>query len=177
MSAVCPHCRKPLETAQVDTIQVRLCQVCRGVLLAHPDLVQILEASWHAVSEKQAEETQFHTADGWRKEAVLHCPDCGKTMEKYGYLGIGAIQIDRCNPCNLVWLDTNELQNMVLAMAQSNYRSERILKSEREGILDLTQGNLPPVVHANNLWLFRGPQSGPETVAIVALQLLQLFLK
>jgi Zn-finger nucleic acid-binding protein len=177
VSAGCPRCQKPLETAQVDTIQVRLCQACRGVLLAHSDLVQILEASWRAVSEKQAEETQFRASEGWQKEMVLRCPDCGQIMEKYGYMGLGAIQIDRCDPCNLVWLDTNELQNMILALAKSNYHSEHAMKMEQEGALDLAQGCLPPVGHAGNLWLFPKSESGPEVAVSVALQLLQLVLK
>jgi Zn-finger nucleic acid-binding protein len=45
MSANCPHCQKSLETAQVDSIQVHLCQGCRGMLLAHPDLVEVLESN------------------------------------------------------------------------------------------------------------------------------------
>jgi Zn-finger nucleic acid-binding protein len=166
-----------LETAQVDTIQVRLCQACRGVLLAHPDLVQMLEVSWRAISEKQAEETQFRTSENWQKEIALHCPDCGRIMEKYGYMGIGAIQIDRCDPCALVWLDTDELQNMVLALAKSNYRSERALKIERESAIDLARGSVPPVGPDGNLWLFPKQEKGPETITVVALQLLQMFLK
>lgn len=176
MSACCPRCQKPLETAQVDTIQVRLCQGCRGVLLAHPDLVQIIEASWRAVSEKQAEETQFRAPEGWLKEAVLHCPDCDQTMEKHGYMGLAAIQIDYCDPCTLVWLDTDELQNMVLALAKSNHRSERALRrSERERI-DITTGIMPPAAHVGKWWLF--PESERYTGAgVLAQVLLQLLLR
>ena len=176
MNACCPRCQKMLETAQVDTIQVRLCQDCRGVLLAHPDLVQMIEASWRAVSEKQAEETQFHAPEGWQQESVLHCPDCNQTMEKYGYMGIGAIQIDRCDPCNLVWLDTDELQNMVLALAKSNHRSEHArVRSEREQI-DITAGVMPPVGPVGGQWLFSG-SAGYVDGVVLAQTLLQLLLK
>jgi Zn-finger nucleic acid-binding protein len=176
VSAACPRCQKPLETAQVDTIQVRLCQACRGVLLPHPDLVQILDASWRGVSEKQAEETQFCAREGWQNEIALRCPDCGQTMEKYGYMNIGAIQINRCDPCALVWLNTNELQNMVLALAKSNYRSERAWKTEKESALNLA-GAVAPVGPRGNLWLFSKEKAGAETVAVVAVQLLRLFLR
>jgi Zn-finger nucleic acid-binding protein len=175
MSASCPRCQKPLETAQVDTIQVRLCQDCRGVLLAHPDLVQMIEASWRAVSEKQAEETQFRAPEGWQQEGVLRCPDCGQAMEKYGYMGIGAIQIDRCDPCNLVWLDTDELQNMVLALAKTNHRSELSYQNSRRQRMDISVGVMPPAEIAEP-WLF--PESGTYTGAAVLVQtLLQLVLK
>jgi len=177
VSACCPRCQKTLETAQVDTIQVRLCQAGRGLLLAHPDLVRILESSWHSVSEKQAEEMQFHALEGWQNETALHCPDCGKVMEKYGYMSLGAIQIDRCDSCALVWLDANELQNMLLALAKSNYHSERAMKLEREGDLDLMQDCLPPVGRTGNLWLFPGSENGPDAAVSVAIQLLRLLLK
>jgi Zn-finger nucleic acid-binding protein len=176
VSAACPRCQKPLEDAQVDTIQVRLCQACRGVLLPHPDLIQILEVSWRGVSEKQAEETQFRVREGWQSEIALHCPDCGQTMEKYGYMNIGAIQIDRCDPCALLWLDTNELQNMVLALAKSNYRSERAWKTEKESDLNLA-GAVAPVGPRGNQWLFSKQEARIEAVAVVAVQLLRLFLR
>ena len=94
-------------------------------------------------------------------------------MEKYGYMGIGAIQIDRCDPCNLVWLDTNELQNMILALAKSNYRSDRAWKMERESDLDLARGTVPADA---NLWLLSKEEARAETAAVVAFQLLRLFL-
>jgi hypothetical protein len=76
-----------------------------------------------------------------------------------------------------VWLDTDELQNMVLALAKSNYRSERALKIERESAIDLARGSVPPVGPDGNLWLFSKEEAGTETVAVVAFRLLQMFLK
>jgi Zn-finger nucleic acid-binding protein len=65
-------------------------------------------------------------------------------MEKYGYMGIAAVQIDRCERCSMVWLDADELQNMVIALAQSNYRSERAFRREQEQRITLsTGGGLP----------------------------------
>ena len=55
-------------------------------------------------------------------------------MDKYGYMGIAAIQINRCDSCAEIWLDADELQNMVLALAQSNYRSESALEKSTRGV-------------------------------------------
>jgi Zn-finger nucleic acid-binding protein len=123
VSAGCPRCQKPLEEAQLDNLTARICRDCKGMLLAHEDLMNVIDASWRAVTEKSAEETQFHVKDAARTDPVLRCPDCGQPMEKYGYMGMLAIQIDRCERCSLVWLDADELQNMVLAFAKDNYRS------------------------------------------------------
>jgi Zn-finger nucleic acid-binding protein len=176
MSACCPRCQKPLETAQVDNIQVRFCQGCRGTLLAHPDLVQILEASWRAVSEEQAQKTPFRARKGWQKEAILRCPDCRQAMEKYGYMGLAVILIDRCDRCILVWLETDELQNMVLALAKTNYRSQQAIREAQNTELDFVGPAMQaaaPYVRSGN-WLFR--DNLPEGLA-VAQTLLRLFMK
>jgi hypothetical protein len=50
------------------------------------------------VSCETAETTEFRPTEGWQNEPKYLCPDCRQTMEKYGYMGIAAIQIDRCDP-------------------------------------------------------------------------------
>lgn len=146
------------------------------MLLAHPDLAQVIEASWRAVPEEKAESTPFRTPDGWQKEPQFRCPDCGQPMEKYGYMGIAAIQIDRCEQCSLVWLDADELQNMVLALARSQYRSERALKAEEQDDLDLGHAGMPMQYRRNNMWLFGGNASG-EVPLVAAQALLSLLLR
>ena len=97
-------------------------------------------------------------------------------MERYGYMGIAAVQIDRCDRCALVWLDTDELQNMVLALAKTNYRSERSQQSVERARIDLTTGMMPPVAHAGGQWLF--PELEGYTNGIVLAQtLLRLLLR
>jgi len=176
MSACCPRCQKPLEAAQVDTIHVRLCQRCRGMLLAHPDLIQILETSWRVVSEKQAEELPFRAPEGWKKEMVLRCPDCNHAMDKYGYMGLAAILIDRCDRCILVWLDTDELQNMVLALARTNYRAQRAMRDASRNELDFVSAAMPgfAVGTRSHNWLFGNNVS--EGLA-VAQSVLRLFMR
>lgn len=146
----CPRCQAPLATGQLDAIEVRLCQGCRGFLLPHPDLTQIIEGSWRAVSRATAEQMTFRSPAGWQTERRFPCPDCRQPMDKYGYLGLAAIQIDRCDKCALVWLDADELQNMVLALAQTNYRTERSREAVRD-TLDLGAAGL------------RGVESGPPS--------------
>ena len=146
------------------------------MLLEHHDLVQIVEASWRAVSEKQAEELSFRPRERWQKEVVLRCPDCHHAMEKYGYMGLAAVLIDRCDRCILVWLETDELQNMVLALAKTNYRSQQAIREAQNTELDFVTPAMQaaaPYVRSGN-WLFRG--NLPEGLA-VAQTLLRLFVK
>jgi Zn-finger nucleic acid-binding protein len=146
------------------------------MLLAHPDLIQILETSWRAVSEKQAEEIPFCAPEGWKEELVLRCPDCHHAMDKYGYMGLVAILIDRCDRCILVWLDTDELQNMVLALARTNYRTQRALRDGSRNELDFAFAAMPGLAMGTRPrnWLFSN--NVPEGTAVAA-SLLRLFMR
>jgi Zn-finger nucleic acid-binding protein len=145
--------------------------------MLHRDLIDVLEKSWHAVSCETAETAAFRANEGWQDEPKFLCPDCRQTMEKYGYMGIAAIQIDRCDPCALVWLDADELQNMVLALAKSSYRSETAWqKSQRERV-DITELGVQGASqmgrgNGRHGWVFGG--SGQPLV--VAQTLLRLLL-
>ncbi len=134
--------------------------------MLHTDLTDVLEKSWHAVSCETAETTEFRPTEGWQNEPKFPCPDCHRIMEKYGYMGIASIQIDRCAPCTLVWLDADELQNMVLALAKSNYRSETAwqkLRRERVDIGELGVQGASQMGHAYG-WVF-GRGGHPPVVA------------
>jgi Zn-finger nucleic acid-binding protein len=172
MSANCPRCAKPLQDQQLDELSFRCCLGCKGMLILHPELIDVLEKSWHAVAREKAETTEFCTPQGWQNTPALRCPDCHQTMEKYGYMGLAAIQINRCDPCALVWLDTDELQNMVLALAKTNYRSEAGWQQLQREHMDISEAGVRSASRYNTRgWLFAGsPQT--DTVAGVLISLL-----
>ena len=146
--------------------------------MLHRDLIDVLQKSWHTVSRETAETLALRATEGWQNEPKFPCPDCHQTMEKYGYMGIAAIQIDRCDPCGLVWLDADELQNMVLALARTNYRAEAAWEESKKQDWDMiTPVDLSdPRVRAGNVgprWLYDtgGYQLGP------AFQILSLLFR
>ena len=173
MTANCPRCAKPLEEQQLDEASFRCCRDCKGLLIQHPMLIDVLERSWHAVLRAKAEATSFRVTEGWQNEPAFRCPDCNQTMEKYGYMGIGAIQIDRCDPCALIWLDADELQNMVLALAKANYRSEAEWQQERRDQIDVAEaGMMGASFVRDRSWLFGG---GRQTMVAAEVLLSLLF--
>src|SRR6266404_5743023 len=113
MTALCPRCHRPLEVSRPGGLDARTCPGCDGMLVRQADLGRAVEegsggAEEHARAERAGE------------EPVLRCPDCGRPMEKHGYLGIGAIQIDSCSECGLVWVDAGELAKMTAAVASTS---------------------------------------------------------
>ena len=176
MSTPCLRCQQPLEEHQVDTITARFCVACQGMLLKHADLIAVAEQSWRFVPEKTARFTDFHAKDALQKEPPFHCPDCHKPMEKYGYMGYAAIPIDRCDGCALVWLDSDELQNIVLALAKNKYRVERGRRDAKTA-LDLTDIGLSAAEPDRRDWLFADPDDGSDRMIAMAQLLLRLVLR
>jgi len=173
--ANCPRCTKPLEDQQLDAVAFRCCRDCKGMLMRHTDLIGVLESSWHAVPQETAEATSFRAPEGWQNAPALSYPDCHRTMDKYGYMGLAAIQISRCDPCAEIWLDADELQNMVLALAQSNYRSESALEKSTRESLDIAEMGIQgarTVGVGRYGWLFTGQRSA----IVPAINLLSLLL-
>jgi Zn-finger nucleic acid-binding protein len=113
-----------MEESQVDSVAVQFCRSCKGLLLAHADLTAILEASWRAVPVEEAERQSLVRPEKADADREVFCPFCQKRMDKYGYLGLAVVTIDRCDKCTRVWLDADELPKMVLALAKTNYRLE-----------------------------------------------------
>ena len=173
--AGCPRCRQTLVENQVDEFTVRLCVPCKGILLPHADLVKILDRSWLAVSPEAAEQLEFRAPEGAQAEQPYRCPACDRMMEKYGYMGLAAIRIDRCDTCSLVWLDADELQNMILALARSNYRSDRARRREwEEQTHDYVSVGMVSFGGARGeSWVFGNSRTGAGlAVALVLLRLL-----
>jgi Zn-finger nucleic acid-binding protein len=172
VSANCPRCAKPLEDQQLDDLSFRCCRGCKGMLILHAALIDILDRSWHAVSRETAETTSFRTPEGWQNTPAMCCPDCQQGMEKYGYMGIGAIQINRCDACTLLWLDADELQNMVLALAKTNYRTEAAWQESRRRDVDI----VAPAVEMSRLhssrWRLSSTDGSNATPAFALLSLL-----
>ena len=132
----CPRCAQTLTEAQIDAVPVALCHGCRGVWLAHADLTAILEASWRAMPVAEAEQQSWARPAEPRADPELRCPRCRRRMEKYGYLGLAVLMMDRCEACAHVWLDADELPRMVVALAKANYRAEES-RQRRGPVLDL----------------------------------------
>jgi Zn-finger nucleic acid-binding protein len=161
-----------LEEQQLDDVSFRCCRDCRGILIQHPVLIDVLERSWHAVPKETAETTSFRVTEAWQNQPALRCPDCGQTMDKYGYMGIAAVQINRCDACSLMWLDADELQNMVLALTKTNYRSAAARQELEREQLDIADAGLRGTTStAGGNWLFRA-RRGDDVIAGVLVGLL-----
>ena len=114
----CPHCAAPLAETKVEGEDVFSCKG-HGLLIPQKTLTAIIEKSWESVPRAQAETRIFEPREDLG--TLFPCPSCGTRMDRYPYCGIKAIPIDGCFACRRIWLDKDELETALVAVAKTNY--------------------------------------------------------
>ena len=68
-------------------------------------------------------------------ERRLSCPLCGKPFLTYPYGGAGAVAIDGCEACDVVWLDYRELKQIVDAPGRDRGSREVVPRDDDYAIV------------------------------------------
>lgn len=111
-NANCPTCRERLVEATLDGFAVRACGSCSGILTSHDGFGKVVKHRRVTCDEPRRTPTPI---DPREFERTLACPSCARRMEVHPYYGPGAVVIDTCAACGLVWLDRGELRAIELA--------------------------------------------------------------
>jgi Zn-finger nucleic acid-binding protein/DNA-directed RNA polymerase subunit RPC12/RpoP len=107
----CPICRRPLVAATIDDRRrIDACTECYGLLIPLSVFATTVVAKRRAAAKPAVTPPRTSPRD---LERVLDCPNCGERMITDWYYGPGNVVIDRCEPCDLVWLDGGELQRVI----------------------------------------------------------------
>jgi Zn-finger nucleic acid-binding protein len=107
----CPLCSVAMAHALLDDDHpIDFCARCRGVLMPRPTfaIVTMKRRAW-AVSPP----SQPAPLNREELQRELRCPKCSGRFETYPHLGPGAVVIDNCPRCDLLWLDFGELRQIV----------------------------------------------------------------
>ncbi|MBM4040748.1 MAG: hypothetical protein FJ290_19770 [Planctomycetes bacterium] len=116
----CPRCSNGLLKGVIGNAAMFPCPERHGLLIPRKTVASIIERGWAAVPRQTAESRVFRPRAAPR--ASIGCPQCHLAMETYPFCGIRAIEIDRCLRCDRLWLDANELEDAVVAVAKAKYR-------------------------------------------------------
>ena len=106
IEAICPSCRAPLLSAQIEEETVACCGQCGG-FLAEMESFRVIVAkrrSCHSSGEKCTE--PFDPAE---LERVLSCPRCKQPMDTHPYFGGGNVVVNTCERCSVIWLEAGKL--------------------------------------------------------------------
>jgi Zn-finger nucleic acid-binding protein len=107
----CPRCETPMQTIQMDDVEVEHCSSCGGICLDYGELDELAEGMTGSLEYSTITDDRLETKDG---QLVIACPKCAVSpaMRKIEFLGVGDIVLDRCDSCGVLWLDKNELDQI-----------------------------------------------------------------
>lgn len=119
----CPFCRQPLYYNWYEGVKLSECHSCGGVLLEGNKLPRIFARQSSKFGKRLQALARAVALDNQKKvelmrkrqrldemKSVLKCPKCGRLMFRTFYSMGYPIVIDKCNSCEIVWLDTDELE-------------------------------------------------------------------
>lgn len=100
----CPRCdRRILTTIVKGKVELEQCPDCRGLWLDAGELARLAGTSSDLPPQVDP------SVDGLR----AYCPKCEKPMNRRYYSDSRAVLVDECRICHGVWLDDNELLDVV----------------------------------------------------------------
>lgn len=120
----CPICKVKLTRKKYEEVAIHQCGDCQGTLLKFNRLKQI-ENRRDKLEEELMDEMVNSAEDSRQK---LRCSGCMSTMEKRRKkIGPWDFAIDRCNKCQLIWLDAGELAKMqvIFEFSEKGEEAER----------------------------------------------------
>ena len=107
----CPVCHQTLTRAAMDErVHIEICERCKGIFMPLRAFSLTLTARRRAARTPSVTPPPADKRDLQRR---LDCPSCAEPMITDWYYGPGNVVIDRCEPCDLVWLDGGELQRVI----------------------------------------------------------------
>lgn len=107
----CPACQTQLANALIESYELLYCTLCHGMLFDMEIFLPLLNVLREFRYLSRSSQTP-HNIDASR---ILHCPLCKHEMDQHLYGGGGNVDVDSCEPCNVLWLDRRELSRIVAA--------------------------------------------------------------
>lgn len=116
----CPLCKVALLEAEAAGRPLLSCERCRGALIRMDVFADVIGALRRKTPNVERPLPFDHRELG----RVLVCPQCGGRMDTHPYAGPGAVVIDSCSACHLIWLDHSELRRLAAAPEPKHFHED-----------------------------------------------------
>lgn len=130
----CPRCESPLTEAELAGHDIMRCPTQCGLIIEQRSMVPVTDALAKA-SLDAIDLDEPITPMPCDPSQTAICPGCQRKMELFGYLGTRFVFLDRCSACQVLWIDTDELETVIRMVA----RNLRQLQRQRDQRQDLAQ--------------------------------------
>ncbi|MGD0836355.1 MAG: zf-TFIIB domain-containing protein [Polyangia bacterium] len=147
----CPRCQGALVARQYAETSVDECDHCGGLFLTPATMERVVAAHDQATGLRLA----LPKREAKRELGVryLHCPVCGKLMNRQAFARISGVVVDVCRSHG-VWFDAGELAEVIqfvakggLARARERESEELAERARRARVQDRASQSVPGVGH------------------------------
>jgi Zn-finger nucleic acid-binding protein len=137
----CPTCREPLIQVEENQVVAHTCPACRGTWISARALqrrtrIETSPGQPHIPLPPLADLAEIVTRSN--STAPLDCPICTHPMTKAQFHPQIPIQIDRCLPCDHLWLDPGE-QALLLRLYAELLATQPAIAASQQLTLDRLQ--------------------------------------
>lgn len=110
---LCPRCKvHPLTHHELHGQELDLCPTCHGIWFEDGELTD-------AIREKhRLEDDDYCVRQGFGQPMATHeyrCPECRRSMQQFHLLKDYQVTLDACNRCRGVWVDGDEVSQVLAA--------------------------------------------------------------
>jgi len=114
---LCPHCRKPLQTIDINlngTFLIERCENCFGLFFDPGQVETLLDSAVANVFQINLQHIDTINQDRFQSEAAkyIKCPVCQVLMNRKAYGYRSGVVIDYCKNHG-VWLDNGEITHLL----------------------------------------------------------------
>lgn len=112
----CPKCKTNLKTREIQGVEMNECEKCEGIWFEKDELKKVKD---HTDSDLNWMDFEIwkHQDRFKAKETKYDCPNCSSAMDVLDYDST-KVEIDYCSNCHGVWLDKNELENIINSLEE-----------------------------------------------------------
>jgi Zn-finger nucleic acid-binding protein len=138
----CPRCAEPLAPRDLQGVTLQSCIKCAGNLVASRELTRVLESMSAHLLKSFDPDVEIQARKNTAR--AIDCPACAGAMSRDDYCAAGVVSFDRCDACDQLWLDPDELGTMALMWARMDSRIARQKARDEQDLrdADLLTGSL-----------------------------------
>jgi len=142
----CPVCKKKLTRDHIQYFEIHSCPGNHGMWISSKNLSGLLQKMVLMETTPPADLKKIYNVDYKRPvNEKRKCPQCRAPMSTFNYAYNSNIFLDRCSPCDSVWIDAEEFMQLA-SYAKGNPRIDRLGK----GVLEYYSGNDDLTRYKNN---------------------------
>ena len=123
----CPVCHVALVSGAIEGHSLLHCAKCRGVLATNDAFGVIVPILRARGTDDPGPRKPINPEDLQRQ---VQCPQCRRVMDVHPYYGPGAVVVDTCFQCRLIWLDHGEIAAIERAPGRRPGRPEQTLAND-----------------------------------------------